>query len=66
MLTIFEKIEKGYIDLSDTNNNESLIMAYLKQAYHDGIEAGKKEVNDNLRKVYEVIDMFLENDGDDS
>ena len=61
MLTIFEKIEKGFIDLANTNNDKTLIMAYLKQAYNEGVEDRKEEVKGNLLDVYKAIDIFLEN-----
>ena len=66
MLTIFEKIEKGVIDLANTNNDKTLIMAYLKQAYNEGVEDRKEEVKGNLRGVYKAIDIFLENGNEET
>ncbi|TYQ29433.1 hypothetical protein PseudUWO311_00615 [Pseudanabaena sp. UWO311] len=61
MLTIFEKIERGHVNLSDTNNDKDLIMFYLKQAYNEGIQAGKEEVRVNMDNIYRAIYIFLEN-----
>lgn len=58
--SIFQKIENGQIDLSTTNNNTNLIMAYLKVAFNEGVEAGKAETKEKLKDVYEAIDTFFE------
>ena len=58
--SIFQKIEDGQIDLSTTGNNKNLIMAYLKTAFNEGVEAGKAETRERLKDVYKAIDTFFE------
>ena len=65
MKSIFQKIESGHIDLSATDNNKTLIMAYLKIAFNEGLEAGKAETKAKLNDVSKAINIFLENENYD-
>ena len=56
----FERLR--HCDLSDwTEEQKTLMSFFMKNAFNDGIEAGKAEVRENLSGVYKAIDVFFEN-----